>query len=112
MVAAYVAADVFVLPSDWEAFGIVLLEAMACGTPCVVADRGGPKEVVVDGETGIVAPYGDEGAWKEALVTLIDDAGLRERMGQAGRKRAMGKFSWSSIVDRIEGVYEEVTGVK
>lgn len=112
MLAAYVAADVFVLPSDWEAFGIVLLEAMACRTPCVVADRGGPKEVVVDGETGIVAPYGDEGAWKETLLQLIGDASLRKRMGEAGRKRAMGEFSWSSIVDRIEGVYEEVTGIK
>lgn len=110
LVAAFTAADVFVLPSEWEAFGIVLLEAMACRTPCICSDLGGPPEVVLDGETGIVAPYADEGSWNEALLRLIGDPGLRERMGEVGRKRAMEEFSWSSIVDRIEVVYGEVTG--
>ena len=110
LLAAFTAADVFVLPSDWEAFGIVLLEAMACKTPCICSDRGGQPEVVVDGETGIVAPYAEEEAWKTALLELVGDPGRRRRMGEAGRKRAMGEFSWSSIVDRIEVVYAEVTG--
>jgi glycosyltransferase involved in cell wall biosynthesis len=110
LLAAFTAADVFVLPSDWEAFGIVLLEAMACKTPCICSDRGGQPEVVVDGETGIVAPYAEEGAWKTALLELVGDPERRRRMGEAGRKRAMGEFSWSSIVDRIEMVYAEVTG--
>jgi glycosyltransferase involved in cell wall biosynthesis len=110
MVAAFTAADVFVLPSDWEAFGIVLLEAMACETPCICADRGGAPEVVVDGETGFVATYGEPAAWKRALGKLIGDPDLRRRMGKVGRRRAMEEFSWSSIVDRIEVVYDEVSG--
>ncbi len=109
MVSAFTAADVFVLPSDWEAFGIVLLEAMACETPCICADRGGAPEVVVDGETGIVATYGEPDAWKAALMGLIGDPDRRRDMGRAGRRRAMEEFSWSSIVDRIEVVYDEVT---
>lgn len=110
LIAAFTAAEVFVLPSDWEAFGIVLLEAMACRTPCVVSDRGGPPEVVVDRRTGMVVPYGDEDAWRTTLLDLIGDPALRRRMGEAGRSRALGEFSWSSIVDRIEEVYTEVTG--
>jgi glycosyltransferase involved in cell wall biosynthesis len=108
LIAAFTAADVFVLPSEWEAFGIVLLEAMACRTPCITSDLGGPPEVIIDGETGYVAPYADEGSWSQALLKMIGDPDLRKRMGEVGRKRAMEKFSWSSIVDRIEVVYEEV----
>jgi glycosyltransferase involved in cell wall biosynthesis len=109
LISAFTAADVFVLPSEWEAFGIVLLEAMACRTPCICSDLGGPPEVVVDGECGIVAPYADEGSWNAALLELIGDPGLRKRMGEKGRRRAMEEFSWSSIVDRIEVVYDQVS---
>lgn len=109
-VAAFSAADVFVLPSEWEAFGLVLLEAQACGTPSLVSDRGGPREVIEDGRTGLVVPYGDEGAWKAALVGLLQDDHRRERMGRAARERAMTRFSWPTVMDRIEGVYEEVMG--
>jgi glycosyltransferase involved in cell wall biosynthesis len=110
LIAAFTAADVFVLPSDWEAFGIVLLEAMACRTPCICSDRGGAPEVVVDGETGLVAPYADGEAWGSALAELIGDPERRRAMGEKGRRRAMEEFCWSAIVDRIEVVYKEVTG--
>ncbi len=109
--AAFTAADVFVLPSEWEAYGLVLMEAQACGTPCVVADRGGPKEVIAPGETGLVVPYGDEERWRTALLDLLTDDGLRDRMSRAARERAMTVFRWSSIIDQIEGVYKEVTGL-
>ncbi|MCK5414340.1 MAG: glycosyltransferase family 4 protein [Thermoplasmata archaeon] len=109
--AAFTAADVFVLPSEWEAYGLVLMEAQACGTPCVVADRGGPKEVIAPGETGIVAPFGDEEAWTGALLDLLTDDGLRGRMGRAARERAMTVFRWSNIIDQIETVYRDVTGL-
>jgi len=108
--AAYQDADVFVLPSEWEAFGIVLLEAMACRTPCVCADRGGAPEVVDDGLTGRVAPYGDVEAWSSVLSELLGDEGLRRRMGDAGRRRVRERFVWPAIVDQIEQVYREVTG--
>jgi glycosyltransferase involved in cell wall biosynthesis len=109
--AAFTAADVFVLPSDWEAYGLVLMEAQACGTPCIVSDRGGPKEVIAPGETGFVAPYGDEEAWTTALLDLLTDDGLRGRMGRAARERAMSVFRWSAIIDQVEVVYRDVTGL-
>ncbi len=108
---AFTAADVFVLPSEWEAYGLVLMEAQACGTPCLVADRGGPREVIAPGETGLVVPYGDEERWREALLDLLTDEARRQRMGRAARERAMTVFSWSDIIDRIERVYREVTGL-
>jgi glycosyltransferase involved in cell wall biosynthesis len=107
--AALTAADVFVLPSDWEAFGLVLLEAQACGTPSIVSDRGGPREVIEDGSTGVVVPYGDEDAWRTGLRDLLLDDALRERMGRAARERAMTQFSWPVIIDRLEEVYREVS---
>lgn len=109
--AAFTAADVFVLPSEWEAYGLVLMEAQACGTPCIVADRGGPREVIAPGETGIVAPFGDEGRWTTALLDLLTDDALRQRMGRAARERAMTVFRWSNIMDQVEEVYREVTGL-
>jgi glycosyltransferase involved in cell wall biosynthesis len=107
--AAFTAADLFVLPSEWEAYGLVLMEAQACGTPCVVADRGGPKEVIAPGETGVVVPFGDEERWTTSLLDLLTDEGLRRRMGNAARERAMTVFRWSNIIDQIEAVYQEVT---
>jgi glycosyltransferase involved in cell wall biosynthesis len=109
-IAAFTAADVFVLPSDWEAFGLVLLEAQVCGTPSLVADRGGPQEVISDGSTGIVVPYGDDMAWRAALKDLLGDEWKRERMGRAARERAMTQFSWPVIIDQIEEVYREAIG--
>jgi glycosyltransferase involved in cell wall biosynthesis len=108
--AAYVDADVFVLPSEWEAFGIVLLEAMACRTPCVCSDRGGAPEVLEDGVTGHVAPYGDVEAWTSRISELLDDDAGRRRMGEAGRRRVEERFIWPAIVDQIEQVYGELTG--
>ena len=109
--AAFTAADVFVLPSEWEAYGLVLMEAQACGTPCIVADRGGPKEVIAPGETGIVVPFGDEERWTTALLDLLTDDALRQRMGRAARERAMTVFRWSKIMAQVEEVYREVTGL-
>jgi glycosyltransferase involved in cell wall biosynthesis len=106
--AAFTAADVFVLPSDWEAYGLVLMEAQACGTPCVVSDRGGPKEVIAPGETGLVVPFGDEERWRTALLDLLTDDPLRRRMGRAARERAMTVFQWSAIIDQVEEVYRQV----
>jgi glycosyltransferase involved in cell wall biosynthesis len=108
--AAFTAADLFVLPSEWEAYGLVLMEAQACGTPCVVADRGGPKEVIAPGETGLVVPFGDTERWTTSLLDLLTDEDLRRRMGKAARERAMTVFRWSTIIDQIETVYRDVTG--
>jgi glycosyltransferase involved in cell wall biosynthesis len=109
-IAAYTAADVFVLPSEWEAYGLVLMEAQACGAPCLVSDRGGPQEVIEDGVSGMVVPYGEEDAWRDALLKLLSDDGLRARLSEGARDRAMKVFDWPRIIDRIEAVYDQVLG--
>jgi glycosyltransferase involved in cell wall biosynthesis len=80
-------ADVFCLPSLQEGFGIVFLEAMAAGLPIVAARAGAVPETVPDGECGILAPPGNPAALASALSTLLADAALRRRMGEAGRRR-------------------------
>src|SRR4030088_3131783 len=81
------AMDVFAMPSIWEGFGLVLLEAMAAGRP-IVASRVAPiPEVVLDGQTGLLVPAGDSLALAEALARLASDPALAARLGEAGRER-------------------------
>lgn len=105
--AALACADVFVLPSEWEAFGIVLVESMACGVPCVATRVGGAADVVVDGETGFLVPYGDEEALAGALARVLADRALARRLGEAGRGRAFATYSWDAVVERTLALYEE-----
>jgi glycosyltransferase involved in cell wall biosynthesis len=85
-------ADVFVLSTLSEGMPISVLEAMATGLPVVASAVGGIPEVVVDGETGLLVPPRDPEALAEALRTLLADAALRRRLGQAGRRRAQELF--------------------
>jgi glycosyltransferase involved in cell wall biosynthesis len=104
------AMDVFCLSSDTEGLSISLLEAGACGLPSVVTDVGGNREVVVDGQTGIVVPKGDEQALAGALERLINDAGLRRQMGAQARKRIEKHFSLKAMVEEYEKIYRNVRG--
>ncbi len=101
------AADVFALPSEWEAFGIVLAEAMACGKPCVATRVGGAPDVVRDGETGYLVPYGDEVALADRISSLLADPARRDAFGRAGRARVASEFTWDAVVDALERVYAE-----
>jgi glycosyltransferase involved in cell wall biosynthesis len=85
-------------------------EAMACGLPVVATTGGALPEVVEDGVTGILVPPGDAPALAEAMRTLMGDAELRRRMGQAGRERVLEKFSWRKAALETEAVYREVLG--
>ena len=89
----YRAAKVFCLPSRQEGFGIVFLEAMAYGLPIVAADAGAVPEVAPDGVTSVLVPPGDAPALADALVRLLTDRPLAERLGQAGVARA-ARFDW------------------
>ncbi len=106
--SAYSACDVFVLPSEYEAFGIVLLEAMACEKPCVATRVGGVPEVIKEGETGVIVEYGNSNALASAVIRLLQDENTRKKMGKAGRVRVKGNFTWPKIVDKLERVYKEV----
>ena len=107
LIAAFTAADVFVLPSEWEAFGIVLLEAMACRTPCICSDLGGPPEVVVDGETGFLVAPEDPPALAEALQWLREHRKQAWAMGIAGRERAQRLFSREAFLRDYQEVLDD-----
>ena len=96
----YGGADVFVLPSLLEAFGMPAAEALAAGVPAVVTDAGGLPEVVDEGETGFVVPRDDVDALTAAIARLLEDRDLRARLGERGRERAAARFSWDVIAER------------
>jgi glycogen synthase len=119
-IALYSHARVFCCPSIYEPFGIINLEAMACGTPVVGSGVGGIPEVVVDGETGYIVdaklsdapphdpsdPEGFAGGLAESINRLAADPALAERMGQAGRRRVVDVFSWRSIARQTLDLYK------
>ncbi|MEX2219710.1 MAG: glycosyltransferase family 1 protein [Phycisphaerales bacterium] len=81
--ALYASADLFVFPSATDTLGQVVMEAQSSGLPVLVSDQGGPREVVREGETGLVLPAGDPSAWAAAIVSLVADPSRRARMGAA-----------------------------
>jgi glycosyltransferase involved in cell wall biosynthesis len=101
------AADLFVLPSVAEPFGLVLLEAMAAGKAVVATRAGGPLEIVVDGETGLLVAPGDGGAMGEAITALLADDARRARMGLAGRRRLEAFFTADRMAEATLAVYRK-----
>jgi glycosyltransferase involved in cell wall biosynthesis len=106
--SAFGAAELLALPSDYEAFGIVLLEAAAAGLPVVATRVGGVPEAVAEGETGLLVDYGDPEALGAAIASLLSDATAAAALGAAGRERVTRDFTWESIVGRIEALYAEL----
>jgi glycogen(starch) synthase len=98
------AAEMFVLSSRVEAFGIALLEAMAVGVPAIATDVGGVLDVAAADETALIVPSEDVDALAGAIVLLASERALRERLAEAARARAKD-FTWQSIVPRYEAVY-------
>ncbi len=102
------AFDIFVMSSITEGLGTSLLDAMACGRPIVATTAGGMPEVVQDGKTGILVPPRDERAMADAIVKLLKDEALRERMGAAGLSLVNARFSAERMVADTLHVYEGV----
>ena len=100
--------DIAVLTSIDEGIPRAMLEAMAMRVPCVATNVVGTKETVVDGETGYLVPLNDVDALTDRLIRLIDDPGLRERMGERGRLRVESDFDEDKIIDALAGVYGEL----
>lgn len=100
-------ADVLVLPSTTcgEAFGVVLLEAMAGGVPVVASDLPGVRSVVTRTGGGLLAPPGDAGSLAAALRRLLTDECLRQALGRRGRAGVERLFTWPTIIDDLEGLY-------
>jgi glycosyltransferase involved in cell wall biosynthesis len=102
------ALDVFAMPSIWEGFGLVLLEAMAAGKPIVASRTATIPEVVLDNETGLLVPAGDPPALAQALARLAEDRELARRLGEAGRERLQKHFSIEKMVGDTETLYREL----
>jgi glycosyltransferase involved in cell wall biosynthesis len=101
-------ADVVVTVPWYEPFGIVPIEAMACGRPVVGSAVGGLLDTIVPGTTGELVPPRDPAALADVLHDLLDDPERRQRYGRAGRERAVALYDWTNIVARTEEVYESV----
>jgi glycosyltransferase involved in cell wall biosynthesis len=104
MAAVYAASDVAVVPSVWqEPFGLVAVEALASSRPVIASSVGGLPEVV-DERCGVLVPPGDERALQDAMRALAGDAALRDRLGAAGRVRAL-RFSWERAAHTLDAIY-------
>jgi D-inositol-3-phosphate glycosyltransferase len=103
----YSAADLLMVPSYYESFGLVALEAMACGTPVVAARVGGLPSLVKDGETGYLVPWHCPEPFAERLEVLLAHDDLRNTMGKAAYHRAQG-MAWESVVERFATLYEDL----
>ncbi|MCI4372609.1 MAG: glycosyltransferase family 4 protein [Thermoplasmata archaeon] len=100
-------ARALVLPSEWEAFGLVLLMAMAAGTPIVATNVGGVPEVLDHGRAGLLVPYADPGALAEALRRVLEEPGPTRDRVRFGRDR-VPQYDWSVAVERHRALYREV----
>jgi glycogen synthase len=101
----YAAADLAVVPSLYEPFGMVALETMAAGTPCIAADTGGLRELVVHDATGLRFEPGDPASLAGAMLRLLTDTRLDRRLTLDARRMLNDQFSWTSIAERTVDVY-------
>ncbi|MBD1871388.1 glycosyltransferase family 1 protein [Leptolyngbya sp. FACHB-671] len=101
----YAAADVCVVPSHYEPFGLVAIEAMASGTPVVASDVGGLQFTVVPEETGLLAPAQDEAAFAAAIGRILADPTWRDQLSKASRQRVEARFSWDGVASQLSELY-------
>jgi glycogen(starch) synthase len=100
---------VCVVPSIYEPFGLVALEAMASGCPCIVADTGGLREVVPHNEAGLRFRARDSAALGEMVERVLTDRGLRDRLVAEGSEHVL-RFDWADVAERTTEVYDELAG--
>lgn len=112
LVAYFQVCDVYVhtpkvIDLKFEGFGIVYLEASACGKPIVATDAGGVRDAVLDGKTGLIANDGDATGISQHILTLLDDSSLSERLGSEG-KRYAAEHGWNAIAKKYISIYERL----
>jgi phosphatidylinositol alpha-mannosyltransferase len=103
----YSQADLYLCPTTKASFGITLLEAMACGTPLVVSDITGFRELIAGGEEAVLVPKNDVAAWANTIVALLRDEGHRKEMACAGLRKA-ARFAWPNVAQDVMAVYRWV----
>ena len=104
----YRAADVVLVPSRSESFGLVALEAAACGVPVVAAAVGGLRTLIDHGETGFLVEQRDPSAFATAVRSLLADPAMAARMGADAARRAQG-YTWSTAAARLRRVYADLS---
>jgi D-inositol-3-phosphate glycosyltransferase len=103
----YSAADMTVMPSSYESFGLVAVESLACGTPVVATRVGGLTAIIKDGETGLLVPWRDPALFAERLRTLLLDEPLRMRLARQARQSVM-RYAWERVADDHLAMYGDV----
>jgi glycosyltransferase involved in cell wall biosynthesis len=107
----YSGADIFVFPSITDTFGMVMLEAQACGLPAVVSDIGGPQEIIRDGVTGYIAPHDNMEEWMRIVGRVIDmveqNPEQYRSMREQSRRNAVERFDWNTVIAGITGEYTD-----
>ncbi|MDB9521663.1 glycosyltransferase family 1 protein [Dolichospermum circinale CS-1225] len=106
--AYYAAADVCVVPSHYEPFGLVAIEAMACGTPVVASDVGGLQFTVVNEETGLLVPPQNVPAFNHAIDQILSHPQWQQELGKAAKKRVIDKFSWHGVASQLDKLYTQL----
>ncbi len=104
----YAAANVCVVPSHYEPFGLVAIEAMASGIPVVVSDVGGLQYTVVSEKTGLLCPPKDDQAFAEAIDRILSQPDWQLELGQAARKRVVNNFSWDGVATQLGDLYDSL----
>lgn len=100
--------DIFVMPSLQESFGVAALEASACQLPVIASNVGGVPEVILDKKTGLLIPPQDPSAIAEAVIYLIENPDLRQKLGEFGRNFVMKNYDWHENAKRMENLYQKV----
>ena len=103
----YAAADILVVPSRYEPFGMVVLEGMLHGLPVIAANVGGPADILDHGRTGLLFPPRDVNALTAALRQLVEDREIRQRMGLAAAGEVRQRWLWAQLVPDMLNVYQE-----
>ena len=106
--ACYAACEIFALPSGGEGFGLVYLEAMACGKPVIGGAHGGAPEVIEDGKTGFLVQHGDAGQLATSLETLLTDPSLAREMGARGKERVENEFRFNVFAKSLKKILRDL----
>ncbi len=107
----YRRAHVFCLPAEYESFGQVYIEAMACGCPVIASNSGGGAEIVTDGHTGLLVPPNDVRAVAAAIDRMLCDADLRQRVSEAGLRRVRDYFAMDKYIQRVVAAYDKAIAI-
>ncbi|EQD44978.1 glycosyl transferase family protein, partial [mine drainage metagenome] len=110
LAAAMTEAEALVLPSEYEAFGLVLLEALAHGTPVIASRVGGIPEFIEPERSGLLVPPGDAAALTDAMEQLRSDPARARQWGRYGREEVVPRYTWEACADRLDALFREVVG--